>query len=150
MIWQLTGKLWPGLRIERRRSTGMCEINDDYDNIALDDLHVCDSDCPLLTEGTCPNALRITGSRKDEGRLSLGETRLAVKSKRFWFCAVCTERHKRFIRTLFDWTNRTKCANFRGNPLFQSYVQHGNEQLAYLQSYVQHKNKQEIYLFSKR
>ena len=89
MIWQLTGKLWPGMRSERRGSTAMCDINDDYDNISLDDLHLCGSDCPLLTEGTCPNALRLVGSRKEAaGRASLGETRLSVKSKAFW-CPVC-------------------------------------------------------------
>ncbi|KAK7114848.1 hypothetical protein V1264_000838 [Littorina saxatilis] len=83
MIWQLTGKLWPGMRSERRRSSGMCDINEEHDNISLDEVHVCDSDCPLLTEGTCPNAVRVVGSRtKPGGRASLGETRLPPKRVR--------------------------------------------------------------------
>ncbi|XP_076470113.1 uncharacterized protein LOC143300380 isoform X2 [Babylonia areolata] len=85
MIWQLTGKLWPGMRSERPSSNsgGMCDLGDDPDSISLDDLHQCDSDCPLLAEGTCPRAIRILGSRKQAGgRASLGETRLTVKNVR--------------------------------------------------------------------
>ncbi|KAK7475000.1 hypothetical protein BaRGS_00033747, partial [Batillaria attramentaria] len=80
MIWKTPGKVWPGMR-ERRKSTGMCEASQDCDHISLDDLHQCDSDCPLLTSGTCPNALG-QASGNQGGRGSLGETKLRVKSRK--------------------------------------------------------------------
>ena len=38
------------------------------------------------------------------------------------------ETHERFKRTLLIGQIKTKCANFRGNPLFRIYAQHKNKQ----------------------
>lgn len=94
MIWKVAGYLWPGTG-ERRSSTGMFDNVNDGDNISLDDLHQCDSDCPLLTSGQCPKSLnpapsrasgslRSKGKDKDKDRKCFEETKLNVKSKIFF------------------------------------------------------------------
>ena len=48
----------------------------------------------------------------------------------FWKKIKNTQRVK--ITRFLIGQNKTKCANFRGNPLFESYVQHKNKQCTYL------------------
>jgi hypothetical protein len=108
MIWQLAGKIWPRQGSARRFRT-TTTTNDDDDDDLDDDVframesygdddaesqqllclemdefqHVCDADCPLLTDGQCPNIVRVLASRpcKSGGRASLGETRIPCKRK---------------------------------------------------------------------